>query len=78
MSNGLRSKVRDTMAAHIAQGHLPGAAWLVGRGRDVHADAIGERRVGGLEPMTRDTIFRIASMTKPMVAAVAMMLVASW
>ncbi len=75
MSNGWRSKVRDAMAAHIAQGHLPGAAWLVGRRGEVHTDAIGERRVGGPEPMTRDTIVRIASMTKPMVAAVAMMLV---
>ena len=46
-----------------------------GHGRDVHAEAIGEQRLGDGAPMTRDTIFRIASMTKPMAAAVAMMLV---
>lgn len=50
MSNGWRSKVRDAMAAHIAQGHLPGAAWLVGRRGEVHTDAIGERRVGDPSP----------------------------
>jgi CubicO group peptidase (beta-lactamase class C family) len=54
---------------------MPGATYAVSQGRDVHVEAIGQLRLGGGAPMTRDTIFRIASMTKPMAAAVAMMLV---
>jgi CubicO group peptidase (beta-lactamase class C family) len=54
---------------------MPGATYAVSHGRDVHVEAIGEQRLGGGAPMTRDTIFRIASMTKPMAGAVAMMLV---
>ena len=38
-------------------------------------DAIGVKAFGGSEPMRRDTLFRIASMTKPVVAAATMILV---
>jgi len=78
MTTGSRSPIRDAMTSHIARGHLPGAAWLVVRGGGdtaVRTDAIGTLRVGGGAPVARGTIFRIASMTKPMVAAVAMTLV---
>jgi CubicO group peptidase (beta-lactamase class C family) len=68
-------RVHEAMSAHVARGSMPGATYAVSERRDVHVDAIGDRRVGGGAPMTRDTLFRIASMTKPMAAAVAMMLV---
>jgi CubicO group peptidase (beta-lactamase class C family) len=48
---------------------------LVARGEDVHVDAIGTMAFDGNEPMRRDTIFRITSMTKPILAAATMMLV---
>jgi len=38
----------------------------------VHVDAVGTHAFGGGNPMRRDTIFRIASITKPMVAATAL------
>jgi CubicO group peptidase (beta-lactamase class C family) len=41
----------------------------------VHVDAIGMKAVGGSDPIRRDTIFRIASMTKPITAAATMILV---
>ena len=45
------------------------------RGDDVHVDAIGRMSsVGGGRPMCRDTIFRIASITKPIAAAATMIL----
>jgi len=47
---------------------------LVGRGDEAHALALGRLNVGGA-PMRRDTIFRITSMTKPITAVAAMMLV---
>jgi CubicO group peptidase (beta-lactamase class C family) len=48
---------------------------LVARGEDVHVDAIGVMAFGGKESMRRDTIFRIASMTKPILATATMILV---
>lgn len=41
----------------------------------MHVEAVGTKAVDSDDPMTRDTIFRIASMTKPITAAAAMTLV---
>jgi len=48
---------------------------LIARGDDVAIDAMGAMAFGSDEPMQRDTIFRITSMTKPVLAAATMMLV---
>ncbi|MFC4531466.1 serine hydrolase domain-containing protein [Sphaerisporangium dianthi] len=56
-------------------GTVPGAVGLVARGEEVESEAAGFADVEGTSPMTRDTIFRIASVTKPIVAAAVMMLV---
>ncbi len=69
------ARVREAMARHIERGSVPGVVWLVSRGGDVHADAQGVTAFGTREPMRRDTIFRIASATKPVTAAAAMILV---
>jgi CubicO group peptidase (beta-lactamase class C family) len=63
------------MAARVAKGELPGMVTLVARGDDVHVDVIGTMAFGGNQPMARDTIFRIASLTKPILAAATMTLV---
>jgi CubicO group peptidase (beta-lactamase class C family) len=68
------ARLHDVMAGHVERGALPGLVTLVRRGKDVHVDAIGRRTVDG-EPMQRDTIFRIASMSKPITAAATMILV---
>ena len=80
MSTGGLSKTRlgrmhDVMAGHVERGHVPGMVTLVSRRGEVHVDAIGAKAVGGSDPMRRDTIFRIASMTKPIAAVAAMILV---
>ncbi len=67
-------RMHDVMAAHVARGSVPGVVTLVSRRGEVHADAIGAMAIGGA-PMRRDTIFRVASITKPITAAAAMMLV---
>jgi CubicO group peptidase (beta-lactamase class C family) len=61
------SRVHDVVAAHIDRGAAPGAVTLLARHGEVHADAVGAVRP--------DAIFRIASMTKPVTAAAAMILV---
>jgi CubicO group peptidase (beta-lactamase class C family) len=63
------------MAEQVARGAFPGAVWLVARGGDVVVDAIGVTAIGGAAPMHRDTIFRIASMTKAVTATAVLMLV---
>ena len=68
-------RMHDVLADHVQRGTLPGLVTLVSRRGEVHVDAIGMKTVGGNKPMRRDTIFRIASMTKPITAVAAMILV---
>src|SRR5262249_31492040 len=68
-------RLHRAMAARVAKGEMPGIVTLVAQGDEVHLDAIGTMTFGGEQPMRRDTIFRIASLTKPILAAAAMMLV---
>jgi CubicO group peptidase (beta-lactamase class C family) len=63
------------MEAQLASGLFPGAVWLVAQGDDVAVDMIGTQAIEGTAPMQRDTIFRIASMTKAVTAACVMMLI---
>ena len=80
MSNGGLSKARldrmhDVMAGHVTRGQVPGLVALISRRGETHVDAIGMKTIGGNDPMRRDTIFRIASLSKPITAAAAMILV---
>jgi CubicO group peptidase (beta-lactamase class C family) len=80
MSRGGLSKERlgrlhGVMTGHVERGWMPGVVTLVSRRGEVHVEAIGTMDFGGSEAMRRDTIFRIASLTKPIVAAAAMVLV---
>jgi CubicO group peptidase (beta-lactamase class C family) len=68
-------RMHDILAGHVERGKVPGVVTLVSRRGEVHVDAIGNKALGGGEPMRRDSIFRIASVTKPIVAAAAMILV---
>ena len=59
----------------VAQGRLPGAVALIARrGRIGYLQAFGARDPSGSAPMTTDSIFRIYSMTKPIVSVAIMML----
>lgn len=68
-------RLHRAMSDRVAQGQMPGLVTLVAHGDDVSVDAIGTLAFGSDEPMRRDTIFRLASMTKPVAAAAAMMLI---
>jgi len=63
------------MAAFVESGEMPGIVTLVSRHGEIHVDAIGAKVMGGRDPIGRDTIFRIASMTKPITAVATMILV---
>jgi CubicO group peptidase (beta-lactamase class C family) len=75
LSKSRLSRMHDVMAAYVERGEVPGLVTLIGRRGEVHVDAIGTLAAGGKEPIRRDTIFRITSMTKPITAAAAMILV---
>jgi hypothetical protein len=67
-------RVHDVMAGYVEAGDMPGVVTLVSRHGEIHVDVIGKMAFDGA-PMQRDTIFRITSMTKPVTAAAAMILV---
>ncbi|MEV0381935.1 serine hydrolase domain-containing protein [Nonomuraea sp. NPDC050643] len=70
---GLR-RLHDVLARHVESGKIPGLVALVGRDGHTHVEAIGTMRHDGGAPMRRDTIFRMASTTKPVAMAAAMVL----
>ncbi|WP_331721471.1 serine hydrolase domain-containing protein [Streptomyces sp. NBC_00212] len=70
---GLRM-LRDVLARHVESKKIPGLVALVSRGGQTHVEAIGTMRHDGGAPMGRDTIFRMASTSKPVTMAAAMIL----
>ena len=60
-------------AGHVGDGRVPGLVALVARGDQVHVEALGSLSVGGA-PVRRDSLFRIASTTKPVTAAATLAL----
>ena len=69
------ARIDDTFNADVAKGTIPGAVALIARqGKLAYLEAFGFRDREKQLPMATDSIFRIASMTKPMVSAAIMML----
>jgi CubicO group peptidase (beta-lactamase class C family) len=66
--------LRTVLDEHVRDGSMPGAVGLVARGDRVEVAVVGDAEVGGA-PMARDSIFRLASVTKPITAAAVMVLV---
>jgi CubicO group peptidase (beta-lactamase class C family) len=70
------ARIAAMLYGDVARGQLPGAVVaIVRRGKLVAHDAYGYRDKGAGLPMTTVCIFNIASMTKPMTAVAALMLV---
>jgi CubicO group peptidase (beta-lactamase class C family) len=68
-------RIGDALNADAQQGKLPGAVALVARrGKVAYFEAVGVQDPDKLTPMRRDSLFRIASMTKPVTAVAALML----
>ncbi len=67
---------RQALNADVASGKIAGAYLLVGRhGKVAFQEGFGVQGPGQTAPVTEETIFRIFSMTKPLVSVVAMTLV---
>src|SRR5580704_3287235 len=75
MSSERLVRIAEVLKADIAAGRIPGAVIAIARhGRLVALDAYGWRDKAAGVAMTTDTIFNIASMTKPMTTVGALML----
>lgn len=68
-------RLGEVMARHVESDRVGGVAWLAARGDAVEVGSAGFLTRGEAAPVGRDSIFRIASMTKPMVAVAALILV---
>jgi CubicO group peptidase (beta-lactamase class C family) len=75
LSKSRLTRLSDSMRGYVDRGEVANVVTLVHRhGREVHADAFGWQDEEAGTPIRRDTIFRIASMTKPVVSVAALML----
>jgi len=69
------AQIKPALQGVVDAGHLSGAVTLLWRNGDVaDVTTVGLRDIATGAPMTRDTIFRIASMTKPVTSIAALML----
>lgn len=70
------ARVRPELQAFVDSGELAGIVTLTShRGVVIQSEAIGWRDLEARDPMRHDTLFRIASMTKPITSVAALMLV---
>ncbi len=69
------ARIGEAMRAHVERGEVAGIVALAARREAVHVEAVGVQDIAARTPMRRNTIFRMLSMTKPIIAAAAMMLV---
>jgi CubicO group peptidase (beta-lactamase class C family) len=71
----LSDRLDELMGRHVEAGETGGIAWLAARDGDVVAGSAGVLTRGEPAPVERDSIFRIASITKPLTAVAALVLV---
>ena len=69
------AKLYDILQPHVDDGSVPGAVALVATRDEVEVAVAGSVDIDRTAPMSRNTVFRIASITKPITAAAVMMLV---
>ncbi len=76
MSSARLARIGAVFNAEIAAGRIPGAVIMIARGGHlVYREAFGYADKAAERKMTPDTIFRLYSMTKPLVSVAAMTLV---
>jgi CubicO group peptidase (beta-lactamase class C family) len=69
------ARLHEQMARHVADDTVGGVAWLAARDDDVEVGTAGVLTRGETAPVQRDTVFRMSSMTKPIVAVAALILI---
>jgi len=67
-------RMHRVLSGHIERKEMPGLVALVSHHDDVHVETLGALAFDNPAPMQQDTIFRIASITKPITAVATMIL----
>ena len=75
LSKARLGRMHDVMAGYVERREIPGLVTLVSRRGEVHVDAMGRKSLEGDDRVEHDTIFRIASLSKPITAVATMILV---
>jgi CubicO group peptidase (beta-lactamase class C family) len=75
LSKSRLERIHHALSGYVERQDLPGLVALVSHHDDVHMEVLGTLLFGDPAPMKRDTIFRIASVTKLITAVAAMILV---
>jgi CubicO group peptidase (beta-lactamase class C family) len=75
LSPARMQRLHQVLAGHVARHEVPGLVAVVSRRGETHVEVMGTLAAGGEQPVRRDSIFRISSMTKPITAVAAMILV---
>src|SRR6266702_998754 len=68
-------RMHHVLSGYVERQEMPGLVALVSHHDDLHVETLGTMAFGDPAPMKRDTIFRIASITKPITAVATMILV---
>src|SRR5581483_10775628 len=68
------TQLDEAIQRHVQEDRVAGAAWLVAADDQVEVGIAGQLTRGEPAPVGRDSIFRISSMTKPIVAVAALTL----
>lgn len=69
------ARVTDCLTGYVERGEVAGVLSVVCRHGEAHVAAVGAMDTASAAPMRQDTIFRVMSMTKPVLAVAALMLV---
>ena len=72
LSQARLERMHEVLAGYVERERLPGLVTGLNRRGEVHVDVIGMTAFENGDPMRRDTIFRLASVSKPIVAVAAM------
>ena len=75
LSKSRLERMHQVLSGYVERNEMPGLVALVNHHDDVHVEPLGTMSVGQPAPMKRGRIFRIASITKPIAAVAAMILV---
>jgi len=68
-------RVHRVLSGYVQRGTVPGLVAAVAKGDSTHVEVLGRRDADRGAAMSHDSIFRIASMTKPLTAVAALILV---
>ena len=73
MSSARLKNVKASLQAEVDKGNIPGAVVMINRkGRLIYSEVVGYQDKSTNKPMSKDSIFRIYSMTKPLASVAAM------